>query len=431
MKIYDIAVVGAGAAGLMAAIQASASGKSVILLEKNSDIGRKILITGNGRCNLTNNAPLDVFLRKFGKHGSFFRTAFTAFSNHDLMQFFKTQGLNLKVESNHRVFPVTDRSQSVLDVLKNRIKENRVKIIYNCRVMELKKFDKYFELHNQIPGDGPGHHHQSKDIIHAEAIKASRVILSTGGASYPKTGSTGDGYHITEYLNHTITPLKPGLVPLKVQEEWPRSLKGVVLTDVTMTFKYGTKRKIKKKGDLLFTHFGISGPALLDLSRELVDIIHEEGEVKLSIDLMPHLSLDDLEELLLSEFKEYHKKDIQNYLRFQLPTSFVKPLLNLLDIDPHKKLNQISKKERFKLLENIKTLSLTINGHLPLSKAMITCGGVSKKEIDPQTMESRVLKGLYITGEIIEGCAPSGGYNLQQAFSTGFLAGESASKSLY
>ncbi len=447
MPKFDIAVVGGGAAGCMAAIQASHNGKRVVLLERNPEIGRKILLTGNGRCNLTNNSPLPVFIEKFGRRGSFFRSAFGSFSNTDLMEFLQKSGLEVKKEAGGRIFPINDRSQAVIDVLRAQLKKLKVTIIYNYRVKELRKVEGLFHLFrhnggkknpekqstNQTPpslGDDPG----TAGLIMAPQgdgpIIVRRVILSTGGVSYPHTGSTGDGHLLAQDLGHKITPLKPGLVPLKIKESWARSLQGVVLKDVGLTFRHGKRGKIKGNGDILFTHFGVSGPTLLDLSQEVVNIMDKKGEIKLYLDFMPQLSRDQVEEMLITDFKKYSKKSLQNYVRFHLPQGFIKVFLELVDIDPHKKLNQIDRKGRIKIMDNIKGLKMTVNGHLPLSMAMVTCGGISKKEIDPETMESRLVPGMYLAGEIIAGCAPSGGYNLQQAFSTGFLAGRSASGSI-
>ncbi|NYT18277.1 MAG: NAD(P)/FAD-dependent oxidoreductase [Methanobacteriales archaeon] len=432
MPKFDIAVVGGGAAGCMAAIQASHQDKRVVLLERNPEIGRKILLTGNGRCNLTNNSPLPIFIEKFGRRGSFFRSALGSFSNTDLMEFFQKAGLEVKEETGGRIFPLTDRSQSVLDVLRARLKELKVKVIYNYRVEDLRKLDGYFHLSGkkgrwEYRSHEPGDDDIGEKTTINHLILASRVILCTGGASYPKTGSSGDGYLLAQKFGHQITPLKPGLVPLKIKESWARSLQGVVLKDVGLTFRHGKRGKIKGKGDILFTHFGVSGPTLLDLSQEVVKVLDKEGEIMLYLDLMPQINRDQLEEVLLNDFKKYGKRELQNYLRFHLPPGFIKAFLELVDTDRHKKLNQIDRNGRIKILDNIKGLEMTVNGHLPLSKAMVTCGGVSKNEIYPETMESRLVPGLYLAGEIIDGCAPSGGYNLQQAFSTGFLAGRSAS----
>jgi predicted Rossmann fold flavoprotein len=410
MKNYDIAVIGAGPAGCMAAIRASQLGKKVILLERNNSIGHKLLLTGNGRCNLTNQAEMEVFLEKFGKRGSFFRSAFTTFSNQDLINFFKIGGLEMKVEETGRVFPVTDKSKSVVEVLEINLDEGDVEVLYNYHLEHLHKDGTIFKLHSK------------KNTI----IKASKAIIATGGASYQRTGSTGDGFKLASRLGHRITPLKPGMVPLTVREDWVNSLKGLNLKRVRLTVVYGDKRRISSVGSLLFTHFGVSGPIILDMSHELVDILEKYGDFKLLIDFEPDKSHEELENQLLDEFQALGKRSLKNYLRIHLPHSMTTPLLEILSIDSIKKLNQISKKERFSILESLKSFPLTITGHLPLDKAMITCGGISKQEINPNTLESRLLDGLHFAGEIISGCAPSGGYNLQMAFSTGYLAGQSA-----
>jgi predicted Rossmann fold flavoprotein len=410
MKNYDIAVIGAGPAGCMAAIRASQLGKKVILLERNDSIGHKLLLTGNGRCNLTNQAEMEVFLEKFARKGSFFRSAFTTFSNQDLMKFFRINGLEMKVEENGRVFPVTDKSKSVVEVLEISLDRVNVEVVYNYRLEHLRKDGSIFKL---LSTKNTG-------------IKASKVIIATGGSSYRRTGSTGDGFKLAGRLGHKTTPLKPGMVPLTVREEWVNSLKGISLERVGLTVVYGDKRRILSVGSLLFTHFGVSGPIILDKSHELVGILGKYGDFKLLIDFKPDKSREELENQLQDEFHRWGKRSLKKYLRIHLPQSLTTPVLEILSIDPIKKLNQISKKERLSILESLKSFPLTITGHLPLEKAMITCGGVSKQEINPNTMESRLVDGLHFAGEIISGCAPSGGYNLQQAFSTGYLAGQSA-----
>jgi hypothetical protein len=427
-EAYDIAVVGGGPAGCMAAIQASASGKKVVLLERNPDIGRKILLTGNGRCNLTNNSSLPALIEKFGRRGSFYRSAFSSFTSKDLVNFFQKSGLEVKEEDGGRIFPITDRAQSVINVLRALLRKQKVEVIYNYRVQGLEKLEGCFRILKGMGDDDEWKDQLVKKAIQSsnDLIHASQVILATGGASYPQTGSTGHGYLLAQGLGHHIKPLQPGLVPLKTKEEWTRSLQGVVLKKVGLTFRHGKQGKIKDEGDILFTHFGVSGPTLLDLSQEVVLVLDKEKEVNLFLDLKPTTTWKELEEILLADFKKQSKKDLQNYLRSYLPPSFIKVFLEVVELDPHKKLNQVHRKERIKLVDNLKGLKLTINGHLPLSKAMVTCGGVSKREINPDTMESRLVPGLYLSGEMIAGCAGSGGYNLQQAFSTGFLAGKSA-----
>lgn len=410
MKTYDIAVIGAGPAGCMAAIQGAKLGKNVILLERNDEIGRKLLLTGNGRCNLTNTASLKVFLGKFGKKGSFYRDTFSLFSNQDLMDFFTVHGLEMKVEEEGRVFPITEKAKSVVDVLKKVLYEKGVEIVYNYRLENLHKRSKIFKLSS------------TKNQL----INVRNVIIATGGVTYEFTGSTGDGLAVAELLGHQITTLKPGGVPLLVREEWVHQLKGVTLENVDSSIGYGGKKIPLPHGNLLLTHFGISGPVILDISHMIVELMEEHGDLKLYIDFKPEINQEALGVQLREDFQNYSKKSLKNYLKYHLPNRTIDPILKTISLDPQKKLNQITKKERLLLQGTLKALPLTITGHLPLNKALVTCGGVTKKEINPQTMESKLVKGLYFAGEIIAGCGRRGGYNLQQAFSTGYVAGKSA-----
>ncbi|AXV37204.1 MAG: aminoacetone oxidase family FAD-binding enzyme [Methanobacterium sp. BRmetb2] len=412
MKIYDIAVIGTGPAGCMAAIRGAQLGKKVILLEKNNKIGRKLLVAGHGRCNFTNTAPLEVFLEMFGKRGSFYRDIFAKFSNYDLIDFFESNDLGYKVEENGRVFPITEKAKSVVDVLEKVLDEYQIKILYNFHLKHLDNQDNIFKLSS----------------IENQVIKAHNVVMATGGASYGVTGSTGDGFTFAKLLGHQITEMKPGEVPLLVREKWIHQLKGVTLKNVGMNIQYGNKMKSLTKGNLLLTHFGVSGPVILDMSHTIVEIMDQYGDLKLNIDFKPEIKEDALGVRLQEDFQKYDKKSLKNYLNYHLPQSTIEPILKTISLDPQKKLNQITKQERFQLQKTLKSLPLTITGHLPLDKAMVTCGGVSKKQIDPQTMESKLVKGLYFAGEIIAGCGLMGGYNLQQAFSTGYVAGDSASK---
>ena len=408
---YDIAVIGAGAAGSMAAIRAGQLNKRVILLEKNEIIGKKILMTGRGRCNLTNSGKLDTFIEKFGRPGQFLRNAFYAFSNEDVMDFFRSKGLDLKSERQGRVFPATDNARSVTQVLEKCLEENKVDIRYKVRIRELRRDGEKFILDTP---DGP--------------VTAKKIILSTGGASYKDTGSTGDGFQIAQALGHVILPLEPGLVPLKTKERWVKEVQGLTLKNIRLCFLAGKKKIRSDVGELLFTHFGVSGPLILDLSADIVRLLSEESQMSLLIDLKPGIDSSEMEDKLLREIKEHGGREIKTMLAGALPLKLAPLILRLVDIEPHKKIHQMNKDDRRKLAKILKELPLTITGPLALEEAMVTCGGVSIKEINPRTMESRVVPGLYFAGEVIEGGAPSGGYNLQQAFSTGYLAGESASK---
>lgn len=414
MKLYDIVVVGGGPAGIMAAVRAGQLGKKVMLIEKNDTLGEKLKITGSSRCNITNTAPLDTFMEKFGRKGAFFRSAFAALSNKRLMSLFESKGLKFKIEENGRVFPVTDRSRSVIKVLKEYLSKNRVKINYNTRLVRIKDKKDYFSL----------------DLGNDNYMATHRVILATGGISYPSTGSTGDGFKVAQKVGHKITPLRPGIVPLKVAEPYVKEIQGISLENTQLTFKYGKKKLVSGNGNLIFTHFGISGPLVLDLSNQIVRILEKNKTVDLFIDLKPEMTDQELQKKIIKEFENRSKTEFKNLMKLFMPNRMIPVFTELLDIDAKKKVNQINKSERNRVVNLMKAFPLTVTGSLPVEKAMVTCGGISRKEIDPQTMESKVMNGLYFAGEIIDFCAPSGGYNLQEAFSTGYLAGEMAARSL-
>ena len=409
MNSYDIAVIGAGAAGSMAAIRAGQLNKRVILLEKNELIGKKMLMTGRGRCNLTNSGKLDTFIEKFARTGQFLRNAFYAFSNEDVMDFFRSNGLELKSERQGRVFPLSDDARSVTRVLEKCLEENKVDVRYKVRIRELRRDGEEFIMDTD---GGP--------------VTVKKVILATGGASYKDTGSTGDGFQIAQTLGHTILPLEPGLVPLKTKEAWVKEVQGLTLKNIRLVFVAGKKKIRSDVGELLFTHFGVSGPLILDMSADIVRLLSKENQMNLLIDLKPGIDSSEMENKLLREIKERGGREIKTMLAGTVPLKLAPLILRLADIEAHKKVHQMNKEDRRKLANILKELPLTITGSLPLEEAMVTCGGVSIKEINPRTMESRIVPGLYFAGEVIEGGAPSGGYNLQQAFSTGYLAGESA-----
>jgi len=409
--IYDVAVIGGGAAGSMAAIRAAEMGKRTVLIERNDSIGRKILITGKGRCNITNNANLDSFVKKFGKNGNFFRTAFFKFFNQDLIHFFETQGLELKVERQGRVFPVTDKAVSVTAVLISCLEKKGVKIIYATRVKDIEKGSGVFRIETES----------------GMKIGSRTVVLATGGASYEITGSSGDGFTMAKSLGHSIAELKPGLVPLRVKESWVKELQGVALENVRLVFKQRDgKRVVSEIGELMFTHFGVSGPLILDMSGDIVIRLETSEEIGLLIDLKPGMSNEQLESRLLHKLKIKGNIYLRNLMKDLLPQRLIPVFLKVFGLKADLKTNQITQQNRRSIIDGLKAFPLTITGALPLEEAMVTAGGVLMKEINPRTMESRVIKGLYFAGEIIEGAAPSGGYNLQEAFSTGYLAGEEA-----
>ena len=417
--ICDVAVVGAGAAGAMAAIRAGELKKNVILIERNALIGRKIFLTGKGRCNLTNTAPVDTFIEKFGRQGPFLRTAFFVFFNQELMDFFKSNGLALKEERQGRVFPEDDRAGSVVKVLEKALSDNNVRIRYDSRLMELKREGGFFRL---VLGDNGG-------------IVAKKVILATGGASYKATGSTGDGFRIAKTMGHTFAALKPGLVPLTTKESWVKDLQGLTLKNIRVTFEYEKNlphrqagKIVSEIGELLFTHFGVSGPLVLDLSNEIIELLWDKNQVGMLIDLKPGLTIEQLDNKLLREIETHGSINIKNMLKEMLPLKLAPVFINLLKLDGAKRINQLAQKERQAIISLLKGFKLTISGSLPLEDAMVTLGGIPAKEINPRTMESKLVPGLYFAGEIIDAHAQSGGYNLQQAFSTGYLAGEKAAE---
>lgn len=414
LPIYDVAVAGAGPSGVMAAIRAGKLNKKVILIERNNHICEKVLLTGKGRCNVTNIASIELFIERFGRQGQFLRSAFSTFFNQDLINFFEAKGLELKIERQGRVFPKTDRAVSIVDILRKYLYENNVKILYHSRITGIKKIDGIFYLSLQEGAE----------------VRAIKVIVATGGVSYKETGSTGDGFRIANRLGHTVIPLKPGLVPLRTKELWVKYLQGLTLKNIRVTFKCGGSKLSSNTGELLFTHFGVSGPLVLDLSGAVVGLLNEDRnrEVNLFIDLKPALTAEQIEKRLSREIETQGSKNIKNFLKSLLPLRLIPIFINLLKIEPDKKSNQLSSQERRSIVNLLKAFKLTTNGSLPLEEAMVTLGGISTKEINPRTMESRLVPGLYFAGEIIDASATSGGYNLQQAFSTGYLAGENAGK---
>jgi len=406
-----IVVVGGGPAGIMAAISASSPNARVVLLEKNSSPARKLLLSGKGRSNLTNACELDAFYSRFSKSGEFLRDAFKRFSNRDLMEFFQKRGLPLKVERQLRVFPVTDSSASVLGVLKKELEKKKVKVIYRAEARDI------------LMREG-----SIKGVILSDRsiIPADKVILATGGISYRFTGSTGDGIRLAERLGHRIVPLQPGLVPLEVRQDYPSVLQGLTLKNIRLKFSSSRKEIISEVGELLFTKTGVSGPLVLSLSAMIAEWLRQEKSIQLKIDLKPALSKEQLDARLLREFKSNPNKNIANTLKALLPSRMVGLFMQISGISSEKKANQVNAAERHRLLELLKGMRLDVIGTCPIDEAMVTRGGVSLKDINPRTMESRVVKGLYFCGEMIDVDADTGGFNLQAAFSTGYLAGLSS-----
>jgi len=411
VKKIKIVVVGAGPSGMMAAIRAATLGQEVTLLEKKSALGNKLLLSGKGRCNLTNTEDLQYFLKRFSKNGDFLRDAFKQFFSQELISFFEERGLKLKVERQLRVFPQSGRSSSVLEILKKELEKLKVEVICKSKVIDLLVKD----------GKVRGARLEDEKIILAE-----RVILAGGGASYSFTGSDGSGINIAKKLGHKIIPLRAGLVPLDVQQNYPKKLEGLTLRNIRLKFSDGKIQVISEVGELIFTSTGISGPLVITFSGRVIDLLAEGKKVYLEIDLKPALSGEQLDGRLLREFKSNPKKSIKNLLKELLPLRLIKIFIEAAGIDPLKKCSQITQDERQKIISLLKGFRMDVSGPRPLEEGMVTRGGVSLKEINPRTMESRLVKGLYFCGEMIDVDADTGGFNLQAAFSTGYLAGENA-----
>lgn len=403
-----IIVVGAGAAGLMAAGRAAEKGHEVHLYEKNNRIGKKILITGKGRCNVTNDSDVDGLLDNIPGNPYFLYSAFYQLDSFGLQEFFKNLGLELKVERGKRVFPVSDRSLDVVLALEKYIKKNKVKLHLESPVESV------------LIADGAA---AGIRLQNGREEKADGVIVCTGGLSYPGTGSTGDGYRFAKAAGHHVTKLYPSLVPLKTAEDWCHELMGLSLKNIEITIKNKKGKKVYSDfGEMLFTHFGVSGPVILSASRHIILTI-EEGYT-LYIDLKPAMDEKKLDARLLRDFEKYANKDFANALDDLLPQKLIPVIIRLAEIDPRKKVNSITKEERKRLVGLLKALPLTITGVTGYHEAVVTCGGIETDEIDPSTMESKLVKHLHFAGEVLDVDAYTGGFNLQIAFSTGYTAGE-------
>ena len=404
-----IVVIGGGAAGLMAAHSAAMLGADVVLLERNGVCGKKLRITGKGRCNVTNDCTLEEFLASVPSNPRFLYSALNRLSPQDTMAFFEGEGVPLKVERGRRVFPVSDRAQDIVDALCGACKRAGVKI-YGARVRSLIVED----------GRAVGVRTDEREYF------ADAVIVATGGKSYPKTGSDGDGYALARSVGHTIVPILPSLVPIVSDSKICPSLQGLSLKNVSLCIvqKQSGKKIYDDFGEMMFTHFGLTGPMVLSASAHIPDIA--SGGYEAQIDLKPALDEKTLDERILSDFRKYANKDFANSLGDLLPQKLIPVVISLCKIDPHKKVNTVTREERHTLVELLKCLRITLSGFRPINEAIITKGGVNTKEINPKTMQSKLCEGLYFAGEVIDVDAYTGGYNLQIAFSTGVLAGESA-----
>lgn len=402
---YDVAVIGGGPAGIFAAIRALKKGKKTVIIEKNNRLGKKLLITGKGRCNLTNNADISDFFNNIVKNHEFLYSAFYSFTNRDLMEFFEQSGVALKVERGERVFPASDKSMDILSALKKHIKN--AKIIFEP-AEELIIEDKAV-----------------KGVIlkSRERVYADSVILATGGLSYPLTGSTGDGHRMAKQAGHKITKLKPALVPLILKGDIPKKLEGLSLKNIGVKL-VNDKGKITYDdfGEMLFTAKGVSGPVILSMS----SFVEDGKDSNLVIDLKPALSEQKLDERIRRDFSKYSNKNFINSLSDLLPSRLIEIIVDKTGIDKNKKANQITAEERKKLLNILKNFSFDIKCKGSINEAIVTDGGIETGEINPSTMESKVIKGLFFAGEIIDVHGYTGGFNLQIAFSTAYLAGENS-----
>jgi len=442
--IFDVAVIGGGPAGMIAAGRAGELKAKVVLLEKNNALGRKLLLTGKGRSNITKAEfnPREL-VKKYGREGDFLLYPLSVFGVKETIDFFEKKGLKTKTERGKRIFPESGKAQDVLNVLIKYLKSGGVKIMTDCEVKEIVK---------------------NKDRIakvilkNGREIKAKNYIIDTGGKSYPGTGSTGDGYKWAKELGHKVSKLRPALVPLRIKESWPKKIQGLSLKNVELTvfqkssfYEVKTQMKMKENseggklhrhenkkqdsrfGELLFTHFGVSGPIVLDLSKIVCEFLdlpvgrQEKGVVKLILDLKPALDFQTLDKKIQSDFSKYSQKLFKNSLSDLLPQKIISIIVELSEINPLKKVNEITREERHRLAKLLKGLEMTVNSPLGFETAIVTSGGVSLKEINSKTMKSKIIENLFFAGEIIDLCGPTGGYNLQLCWSTGYLTGQAGS----
>lgn len=426
MRPPRVIVVGGGPAGMMAAGQASAAGASALLLEKMAQPGRKLRLTGKGRCNLTNLSPLDEFIAHFSPDGRFLYSAFTRFFTADLLAFLDELGVPTKVERGDRVFPVSDDAQQIVEALSAWARSQGVIFQNQARVQQV------LTRAGRVVGVRVAASRASLEAVSApgqqqeEDLAADRVVLATGGASYPGTGSSGDGYRMAGELGHTIVPIRPALVPLETAGDAARRLQGLTLRNAGISLLVDGQTEVHGFGEMLFTHFGVSGPVILTLSRTAVDALRAKRRVSISIDLKPALDEEKLDARLRRDFDAHGKRQFRSILKGLLPRKLIPVCVQWTRIPFDRQGNQITAQERARLRRWLKDFRLQVTGHRGFAQAIITAGGVATVEVDPRSMESRLVMGLYFAGEILDLDADTGGYNLQAAFSTGWLAGRSA-----
>ncbi|AKL95566.1 flavoprotein, HI0933 family [Clostridium aceticum] len=406
MKNKKVIVVGGGPAGMMAAITAAQRSDNVILIEKNTSLGEKLRITGGGRCNITNNSSPEEIMKNVITNSKFLYKSLHSFTSKELMKLMEENGCPLKVEKEQKVFPASEKSSEVIEVFHKLLKENKVKTYFQC---EIKKI---LVENNKVVGIKT-----SND----QEFCCDAVIMATGGISYPHTGSTGEGYSICEKIGHDIIPLKPSLTSMIIKEKWLTDMMGISLRDIVMKTKIGNK-SIAADGDLLFTHYGISGPAVFQLSTYLNKLILKEHI--LMVDFLPKVSQEELKDIFIAVEKS--NKQISSLLMEYLPKKFFTELLSRLNISNNITLNQLNKKDRNRIIDNLKHFKITVTALRDIKYAIVTSGGINVKQVNPATMESKLIKDLFFAGELLDIDALTGGYNLQMAFSTGFIAGKSS-----
>ena len=421
-----VLVIGGGAAGMMAAVAAADEGADVCLLEKNEKLGKKLFITGKGRCNVTNATDMETLLANVCTNSKFLYSAFYDFDNRALMDWLRSAGCSLKIERGDRVFPVSDHSSDVIAAFQRELKKRRVKVLLNTEVRSLlwrgvePDAEKNGEPIRRITG---------VTLTDGRAMEADRVIVCTGGLSYPSTGSTGDGHRFAEETGHMVTECSPSLVPFEVKESWCRELMGLSLRNVQVWLLEGGREVYRGFGELLFTHFGVSGPLILSASsfygkKKGKGGRDEADKTVLYIDLKPAMDAEQLDRRLLRDFEQNKNRKFKNALDNLFPGKLIPVMVELSGIRPEKKVNEITREERRRFVDLIKGLPLTVTGTRSYAEAVITRGGVSVKDINPSTMESKKVKGLYFAGEVLDLDALTGGFNLQIAWSTGHLAGQ-------
>lgn len=403
----DVIVIGGGAAGMMAALQAAWAGAQVVLLEKNEKLGKKIYITGKGRCNVTNACDVDDFFRQVPRNGKFLNAAVRQFGHEDVTALLSMLGTETKVERGNRVFPVSDKASDVTRAFARGMKDAGVQVVLHAAVSEVRREDGGFAVALSDGGE-----------LHAPA-----VVIATGGLSYPSTGSTGDGYAFARENGHTVTPLSGSLVGLTIEEKWPKLLMGLSLKNVRVRAQVGKKKIYDELGEMLFTHFGVSGPLLIELSSHLPEDL---SDVQVTLDMKPGLTPEQVDLRLQREFAENVRRQLSSVLTTLMPARMGPVFAQLCGLSPEQPINQITREQRAVIARNLKALPLAVSGRRPIEEAIVTRGGVEVKEIQPGTMMSKLVPGLFFAGEVLDVDAHTGGFNLQIAFSTGALAGKHA-----